>query len=90
VSDRRRSEEERLGAAGWEPWHPHDWRSVRAFWRDPGDGLWHAQKDALASPRGREPGERRARARGGWLGVQGEGAQDAVAEPLEWLLVRSP
>ena len=58
MSDRRRSEEERLGAAGWEPWHPHDWRSVRAFWRDPGDGLWHAQKDAIALLEGRDPHER--------------------------------
>jgi hypothetical protein len=55
VSDRHRSEEERLGAAGWEPWSPHDWRSVQTFWRNPGDGLWHAQEDAIALLKGRDP-----------------------------------
>jgi hypothetical protein len=58
VSDRHRSEEERLGAAGWEPWRPHDWRSVRAFWLDPWGGLWHAQADAIELLEGRDPHER--------------------------------
>jgi hypothetical protein len=59
VSDRHRSEVERLGAAGWEAWRPHDWRSVRAYWRDPGDGLWHAQADAIGLLEGRDPHEHR-------------------------------
>ena len=40
------TQEERLEAAGWEGWQSTDLRGI--FWRDPQDGLWHAQAEAVA------------------------------------------
>ena len=48
----RERTEERLEAAGWERWRPDTHSSV-VFWRSPEDGLWHAQKDAVALLEGR-------------------------------------
>ena len=45
MSDHERTEE-RLEAAGWERWRPQDLNAV--FWRNPKDGLWHAQDEAIA------------------------------------------
>ena len=42
----RERTEERLEAAGWERWRPQDLNAV--FWRNPKDGLWHAQDEAIA------------------------------------------
>jgi hypothetical protein len=53
VSGRERTEE-RLEAAGWERWRPQDLRVV--FWRNPKDGLWHAQGEAIALLEGRPVG----------------------------------
>jgi hypothetical protein len=57
VSDRNRSEEERLEAAGWERWRPSGHYNDGVFWRNPGDGLWHAQEDAIDLLEGRDPHE---------------------------------
>ena len=50
VSGRERTEE-RLEAAGWERWRPEGHSVV--FWRNPKDGLWHAQDEAIALLEGR-------------------------------------
>jgi hypothetical protein len=44
--------EESLEAAGWERWSPDNHSSV-VFWRNPKDGLWHAQSEAIELLEGR-------------------------------------
>jgi hypothetical protein len=43
--------EESLEAAGWERWEPQEQHVV--FWRNPKDGLWHAQNEAIELLEGR-------------------------------------
>jgi hypothetical protein len=50
MSGRERTEES-LEAAGWERWEPQEQHVV--FWRNPKDGLWHAQDEAIALLEGR-------------------------------------